>query len=188
MQTYNVHIYREMRLFFPGIVARTAEEAARLAAEMPSDAAQALEDCDGENLAALVSVVGREDAKQIRMIDLTPVRDMAPDLLTALTLALPILQEVVRAQLLSDDTTARLVMNHVLSVIAKAHEQTDLTTYTHEGRSRRNPRARVSKKRSTASAFSNPPHWRPGPQPIRSPTTRSSREACRSSSGTYKAD
>src|SRR5262249_15475416 len=39
MQTYNVHIYREMRLFFPGIVASTAEEAARLAAEMPSGAA-----------------------------------------------------------------------------------------------------------------------------------------------------
>ena len=58
------------------------------------------------------------------MIDFAPVRDMAPDLLAALTLALPILQEVVRAQLLSDDTTARLVMNHVLSVIARAHEQT----------------------------------------------------------------
>ena len=65
MPTYNVHIYREMRLFFPGIAARTAEESARLAAERPSDAAQAREDCDGENLAALVSVVGREDAKQI---------------------------------------------------------------------------------------------------------------------------
>jgi hypothetical protein len=39
MQTYNVHIYREMRLFFPGTVASTAEEAARLAAEMPSGAA-----------------------------------------------------------------------------------------------------------------------------------------------------
>ena len=43
MKTYNVHIYREMRLFFPGIVASTAEEAATLAAEIPSEAAQALE-------------------------------------------------------------------------------------------------------------------------------------------------
>jgi hypothetical protein len=38
MKTYNVHIYREMRLFFPGIIASTAEEAARLAAEMPDRA------------------------------------------------------------------------------------------------------------------------------------------------------
>src|SRR5713101_605553 len=68
MKTYNVHIYREMRLFFPGIVARTAEEAATLAAEMPADAAEALEDCDGENLAALVGVVGSADCKQSRMI------------------------------------------------------------------------------------------------------------------------
>ena len=52
---------------------------------------------------------------------------------------------------------------------------------------RSNPRTRVIKKRSTASAFSNPPHWRPGHHPIRSPTTRSSREVCSSSSGTYKA-
>jgi len=64
MKTYNVHIYREMRLFFPGIVATTAEEAATLAADLPSGAAKALEDCDGENLAALVGVIGREDCKQ----------------------------------------------------------------------------------------------------------------------------
>src|SRR4030095_8307969 len=51
-------IYREMRLFFPGIIASTAEEAARLAAEMPSGAARALEGCDGENIGALVGVMG----------------------------------------------------------------------------------------------------------------------------------
>ena len=93
MKTYNVHIYREMRLFFPGIVASTAEEAATRAAEMPSVAAEALEDCDGENLAALVGVVGHEDCKQSRMIDFDPVRAIMPDLLTALELALPILQQ-----------------------------------------------------------------------------------------------
>ena len=124
MKTYNVHIYREMRLFFPGIVASTAEEAARLAAEMPSGAAQALDDCDGENLAALVGVSGREDGKQNWMIDFDPVRAIAPDLLTVLALALPVLQEVVRAQMLSDDATARLVLDCVASVIAKAHVQT----------------------------------------------------------------
>ena len=121
MQTYNVHIYREMRLFFPGIVASTAEEAARLAAEMPSSAAEALEDCDGENLAALVGVVGSEDGEQSWMIDFDSVRAIAPNLLTALALALPILQEAVRAHLLSNDPTGRTVLDRVESVIAKAH-------------------------------------------------------------------
>ena len=124
MKTYNVHIYREMRLFFPGIVASTAEEAATRAAEMPSGAAEALDDCDGANLAALVGVSGRENCKQNRMIDFDPVRAMAPALLTALVLALPILQEVVRSHLLSDDSTARLALDRVASVIAKAHVQT----------------------------------------------------------------
>ena len=124
MQTYNVHIYREMRLFFPDIVASTAEEAATLAADMPSGAARALEDCDGENLAALVGVIGREDCKQNWMIDFDPVRAIAPDLLTVLALALPVLQEVVRARLLSDDSTARLALDRVASVIAKAHVKT----------------------------------------------------------------
>ena len=124
MKTYNVHVYREMRLFFPGIVASTAEEAATLAAEMPSEAAQALEDCDGENLAALVGVIGREDGQQSRMIDFDPVRALAPDLLTVLALALPVLQEVVRTHRLSDDATARLALDRVASVIAKAHVKT----------------------------------------------------------------
>jgi len=121
MKTYNVHIYREMRLFFPGIVASTAEEAATRAAEMPSGAAEALEDCDGENLAALVGVVGREDCKQSRMIDFDPVRAIMPDLLTALELALPILQEAVRTRRLNDDPTERIAFDRVESIIAKAH-------------------------------------------------------------------
>jgi len=121
MKTYNVHIYREMRLFFPGIVASTAEEAATRAAEMPSVAAEALEDCDGENLAALVGVVGREDCKQSRMIDFDPVRAIMPDLLTALELALPILQEAVRTRRLNDDPTERIALDRVESIIAKAH-------------------------------------------------------------------
>ena len=124
MKTYNVHIYREMRLFFPGIIASTAEEAARLAAEMPSGAAEALEDCDGENLAALVGVIDREDCQQNWMIDFDPVRAIMPDLLTALVLALPILQEAVRAHLLSDVPTAHIALDRVTSVIAKAHVKT----------------------------------------------------------------
>jgi hypothetical protein len=124
MTTYNIHIYREMCLSFPGIVARTAEEAATLAAAMPSSAAEALEDCDGENLAALVGVVDSAECHQSWMIDFDPVRAMGPDLLTALELTLPILQEVVRTHLLSDDLTARAVLDRVTSVIAKAHGKT----------------------------------------------------------------
>jgi len=124
MKTYNVHLYREMRLFFPSIIASTAEQAARLAADMPSGAAEALEDCDGANLAALVGVVGREDGKQSWMIDLDPVRAIAPDLLTVFALALPMLQEVVRTHLLSDNPTARLALDRVASVIAQAHVKT----------------------------------------------------------------
>jgi len=55
------------------------------------------------------------------MIDFDPVRTIVHDLLTALELALPILQEAVRAHLLSDDPTGRIVLDRVESVIAKAH-------------------------------------------------------------------
>jgi len=113
-----------MRLFFAGIVACTAEEAATLAAELPLGAAEALDDCDGENLAALVGVVGNDAGKQNWMIEFDHVRAIALHLLTALALALPILQEVVCAHLLSDEPTARVALDHVASVIAKAHVKT----------------------------------------------------------------
>jgi len=63
-----------MCLVFPGIAVRTADEAARRAAALPAEAAQALEDCDGANLAAL-----------------------APELLRVLELPLPALQEIARS-------------------------------------------------------------------------------------------
>ena len=52
------------------------------------------------------------------------VMSCMPDLLTALVLALPILQEAVRAHLLSDAPTARIALDRVASVIAKAHVKT----------------------------------------------------------------
>jgi hypothetical protein len=57
MTHYNVHVYREMRLFFPGIEADTPELAAQIAAEKPTHDADFIDDCDGETLAALVDVV-----------------------------------------------------------------------------------------------------------------------------------
>jgi len=124
MQTYNVHVYRKMRLLFPGIVASTAEEAATLAAAMPSSAAKALDDCDGDNLAALVTVAGSEECQQSWTINFDPIRASAPDLLPALALALPVLQEVVGAQLLNDDSTARLVLERIASIIANVQGKT----------------------------------------------------------------
>jgi hypothetical protein len=72
--TYNVHIYRKMRLVYGGIEAATREEAAAIARDNPTDQADSIDDCDGETLAALVDVQGDEDYRQSRMIDFEPVR------------------------------------------------------------------------------------------------------------------
>ncbi len=69
MTLYNVHIYREMRLFFPGIEAASPEEAPRIAAEKPTADADYTEDCDGDNLAALVDVVGDDEFEHSVTID-----------------------------------------------------------------------------------------------------------------------
>jgi hypothetical protein len=61
MTLYNVHIYREMRLYFPRIEAATPEEAANIAGDKPTDNAECIEDCDGDNLAALIDVVGDDE-------------------------------------------------------------------------------------------------------------------------------
>ena len=55
---YNVHVYREMRLFFPGIEASSPEHAARIAKDKPTAEAEATEDCHGENLSAGVDAAG----------------------------------------------------------------------------------------------------------------------------------
>ena len=70
MQTYNVHLYREIRLYYPGIEADTPAEAARIAAEKPTADAEQIEDCEGANLAALVDVVGDDEYEQSVVIDL----------------------------------------------------------------------------------------------------------------------
>jgi hypothetical protein len=67
--TYNVHLYREMRLFFPGIVADTPEQAAARAAELPDDEAAHIEDCEGINLCALVDLVGDDDFSESVGVD-----------------------------------------------------------------------------------------------------------------------
>src|SRR5271157_1827596 len=69
MTEYIVHIYREMRLTYTGIEADTPEAASAIARGKPTDDADNVEDCDGENLAALVDVAGDEDYSQSRIID-----------------------------------------------------------------------------------------------------------------------
>ena len=86
MTLYNVHIYREMRLHFPGITADTPEQAARVAADKPTADAEFAEDCEGENLAALIDVAGDDEFTQSVTLDFEPerLRKLAPDLLQAL--------------------------------------------------------------------------------------------------------
>lgn len=86
MTHYNVHIDRKMRLTFGGIEAESPEAAALLARDTPTDEADRIEDCDGENLAALVDVCGDESDAQSVLIDFETERQrqVAPTLRTAL--------------------------------------------------------------------------------------------------------
>src|SRR5713226_449760 len=89
MTLYNVHIYREMRLYFPGIEAATPEEAARIAGDKPTEDAEYAEDCDGENLAALINLVGDDQFEKSVTIDFEAerLRKAAPEMLEALQAA-----------------------------------------------------------------------------------------------------
>ena len=69
MTQYIVHIYREMRLTFAGIEADTPEAAAVLARAKPTGDADDIDDCEGENLAALVDLAGDEDYNQSVTVD-----------------------------------------------------------------------------------------------------------------------
>jgi len=87
MTLYNVHLYREMRLYFPRVEADTPEEAARIAADKLTEEAEYTEDCDGENLAALVDGAGDDQFEQSVTIDFEAerLRKAAPQMLAALT-------------------------------------------------------------------------------------------------------
>lgn len=74
MTIYHVHIYREMRHYFPGIEADTPQAAAELAAGRQTPDAQYTEDCDGATLSALVDVPGDEEFAHSVTIDFEPER------------------------------------------------------------------------------------------------------------------
>jgi len=69
MTQYIVHLYREMRLSFTGIEADTPQAAAAIAAGKPTDDADNIEDCDGQDLSALVDLAGDEDYSQSVTVD-----------------------------------------------------------------------------------------------------------------------
>ncbi len=64
MTSYNVHLYREMRLTFHGIVSDSPQEAAKLVRSFPTSDASEIEDCDGQDFGALVDLVGDDEFKQ----------------------------------------------------------------------------------------------------------------------------
>jgi hypothetical protein len=95
MTTYNISIFREMRLAFGGIEADSPEAAAAIARAKPTDQADSIDDeCDGETLAALVDVAGDEEHRHTRAIDFEPERQRkaAPRLRSALEFALEFLR------------------------------------------------------------------------------------------------
>jgi hypothetical protein len=69
MTIYNVHLYREMRLYFPGISAASHQEAAIVAADKRTDDAETIGDCDGTSIAALVDVEGDCEFENTQLID-----------------------------------------------------------------------------------------------------------------------
>jgi hypothetical protein len=83
--TYNVHIYREMRLVFGGIEADTPEAAATIARDKPTEEADSIDDCEGETLSALVDLAGDEEYEQSRSISFEEerLRRASPALLAA---------------------------------------------------------------------------------------------------------
>jgi hypothetical protein len=91
MKKYIVHLYREMRLDYTGIEADTPQAAAAIVSGKPTAEADNVEDCEGENLAALVDVAGDEDYSQSVMVDFEAerIRKAAPRLLAALEAVLP---------------------------------------------------------------------------------------------------
>jgi hypothetical protein len=86
MTLYEVHIYREMRLAFGSIEAKSHEEAAAKARDLPIAQADEIADCEGETFAALVDVGGDEGYEHSTVIDFQDerLRKAAPELLEAL--------------------------------------------------------------------------------------------------------
>jgi hypothetical protein len=89
MTIYNVHIYREMKLRFDGIEADTPEAAAMIARDRLTEDADAIEDCSGEDLGALIDVAGDDNYERSVAIDFEAerLRKAATEMLAGLQTA-----------------------------------------------------------------------------------------------------
>jgi hypothetical protein len=122
MPTFNVHLYREMWLFFPGIEADTPEQAAKLVAEKPTDEAEYTDDCEGATTSALVDLVGDEDYSESVTIDLDPVKAAAQELYETLTAASHALKSYQYGNASPD--LAETVSKKADAILAKARGET----------------------------------------------------------------
>jgi aminoglycoside phosphotransferase len=127
MTLYNVHIYREMRLYFPGIEASTPEEAARIAADRLTAEAEYIEDCDGQSMAALVDVAGDGEFTKSVAIDFESEqqRKAVPELLEALT---------TLAEQADEDCPAEIRTRHFADALEQAHAAIAKAPFGQRGR------------------------------------------------------
>ena len=82
---FTVHLYREMRLTFHGIVSDSPCEAAELVRTFPTGDASEIEDCNGQDFGALVDLVGDDDFEQSVLIDFEKVNELSatPEIIEA---------------------------------------------------------------------------------------------------------
>jgi hypothetical protein len=119
MTLYNVHLYREVRLFFQGIEANTAEEAAAKAAHLDTADADFIASCNRANLAAHVALAGEDFSTAVSIHFERSLRQASPDLLAALQYALEYLKANDDGE---DDIAARIAAAE--AAIAKATDGT----------------------------------------------------------------
>jgi hypothetical protein len=123
MTHYIVHLYREMRLSFADIEADTAEAAAAIAREKATDEADDIEDCNGEDSAALVDVAGDEDYRHSVTIDFEGerIRKAAAKLLASLEAIFPYAEnEVYSLEKLKDSPEAEAEADRAWNAVASA--------------------------------------------------------------------
>ncbi len=82
---YDVHLYREMCLTYRDVRAATFEQAAQIARDLPSAAADAVHDCKGETFGALVDEPSDDEYECSERVDFDAerLRQAAPALLAA---------------------------------------------------------------------------------------------------------
>jgi hypothetical protein len=114
MTMYHIHLYRVMRLYFPCIEACTPEEAARIAADRPTQEAFDTEDCDGDNLDCLIDFAGDDNFTHSVTIDFGAGRLLkaAPRLLEAL---------ITLAEQADEDCPAEYRTRHFAEALEQAY-------------------------------------------------------------------